>query len=141
MTNNISKAEQILFEEYYTKVFKSVYIYCNDYHFAEDATQEAFLRAFENIDKLRDVNSFAGWVYVIAINIVKKEFKKTKKITQINFIDCENKFTSKDEYSNIELKEVLADLLTQVSLDESKALTLFYIMDLPLKEIARMGDF
>ncbi len=35
--------------------------YCNNYTNAEDAVQEAFLKAFQNIDQLRDTTRFSSW--------------------------------------------------------------------------------
>lgn len=37
-----------------------------DYHAAEDAAQEAFVAAYENLGTLRDPSSFAAWVLKIA---------------------------------------------------------------------------
>ncbi|EEG78470.1 RNA polymerase sigma factor [Dethiobacter alkaliphilus] len=137
---SISKPEQILFEEHYSKVFKSVYLYCKDFHIAEDATQEAFLKAFDNINQLRDVKSFPGWVYVIALNVVKKEFNRNKKITELNFEDYQNIFSNQDEFKNIELKEDLKLLLKHISPEERKMLNLYYGFGLSLKEIAVLTD-
>ena len=46
----------------YERVALSVALrYCNNYTNAEDAVQEAFLKAFQNIDQLRDATRFSSW--------------------------------------------------------------------------------
>jgi len=46
----------------YERVALSVALrYCDNYTNAEDAVQEAFLKAFQNIDQLRDATRFSSW--------------------------------------------------------------------------------
>ncbi len=46
----------------YERVALSVALrYCNNYTIAEDAVQEAFFKAFQNIDQLRDATRFSSW--------------------------------------------------------------------------------
>ena len=80
MSNNSNK---ILFEQNYEKVFKGVLIFCRNYHLAEDMTQEAFLKAFRVIHQLKKPEHFSAWVYTIAINLIKKEYVKKKKLNEM----------------------------------------------------------
>lgn len=46
---------------------------------AKDATQEAFLKAFQKIGTLRDKNKFEGWICSIVSNICKDMLIKRNK--------------------------------------------------------------
>ena len=37
-----------------------------DFHIAEEITQDIFLRVYEKLPTLKNLNTFAGWLYVIA---------------------------------------------------------------------------
>ena len=38
----------------------------NDFHYAEEITQDTFLQAYKKLSTLKNPNQFAGWLYVIA---------------------------------------------------------------------------
>lgn len=45
---------------------------------ADDVVQDAFADAFEDLEKLRDRASFEAWLYRIALNRLKKRFRRRK---------------------------------------------------------------
>ncbi|WP_422446490.1 RNA polymerase sigma factor [Thermoanaerobacterium sp. DL9XJH110] len=47
---------------------------------AEDAVQEAFIAAFNNFDKLRDIKKFHAWLAVIASNKAIDMIRKNSRI-------------------------------------------------------------
>ena len=69
-----SRAFDILVVKYQDRLVYSVYKFCKDLEFSQDITQEAFVKAFRNIDKFRGESSFYTWIYRIAINIAKNYF-------------------------------------------------------------------
>jgi len=60
-----------LYNEHYDKVFKLSLSHLRNSDQAKDVTQEAFLRAFERLETLRDESCFLAWVNVIAMNIIR----------------------------------------------------------------------
>ncbi len=57
-----------LASHYYPDVIRVVYRMCGDSALAEDATQEAFLRAWLNIASFQPRATFNCWLYRIAVN-------------------------------------------------------------------------
>jgi RNA polymerase sigma-70 factor (ECF subfamily) len=57
-----------LVRRHYPKTVQVVHRFCGDPSLAEDATQDAFLRAWMNLPTFRVGSSFRNWVYRIAIN-------------------------------------------------------------------------
>ena len=71
------KAYEVLVLQYQDRLVFSVYKFLKDYELAQDIAQEAFVKAFKNIEKFRGDSSFYTWIYRIAINTAKN-FLSTK---------------------------------------------------------------
>jgi len=65
-----------LIDRYYQSVYRLAYQYTGSHHDADDVCQEAFLRAFDAIESLRDGARFKGWIFTIASNLVRERAKK-----------------------------------------------------------------
>ena len=65
------KAYEVLVLQYQDRLVFSVYKFLKDYELAQDIAQEAFVKAFKNIEKFRGDSSFYTWIYRIAINTAK----------------------------------------------------------------------
>ena len=68
------KAFDILVIKYQDRLVYSVFKFCKDLELSEDIAQEAFVKAFKNIEKFRGDSSFYTWIYRIAINTAKNYF-------------------------------------------------------------------
>jgi len=75
----------ILFERYHDLVYRLALMNLGDAEMAQDITQEAFLRAYNNLDRLRDIASFAAWIAGIARNLCRNI--KRNKATQAVSLD------------------------------------------------------
>jgi RNA polymerase sigma-70 factor (ECF subfamily) len=60
-------------------VYKVVSVLTDDQEIVEDIVQEAFFKAFKNINKLRDSNKFRSWLTAIAVNLCKSYCRKNKR--------------------------------------------------------------
>ena len=74
-----SRAFYILVVKYQDRLIYSVYKFCKDLELSQDITQEAFVKAFRNIDKFRGESSFYTWIYRIAINTAKNYFSNKSR--------------------------------------------------------------
>jgi RNA polymerase sigma-70 factor (ECF subfamily) len=61
----------ILFDRYYNLVYRLTLMKLGDKDMALDATQESFLKGYENLDRLREASSFASWMAGIARNLCR----------------------------------------------------------------------
>ena len=73
------RAFDILVVKYQDRLVYSVYKFCKDYELSQDISQEAFVKAFRNIDKFRGESSFYTWIYRIAINTAKNYFSNKSR--------------------------------------------------------------
>ena len=73
-----------LFDKHSGKILSYLYRYIGDYQKAEDVTIETFLDVYKRLPAYREEGKFLSWVYRIAINYAKKEFRRNKKIKHIS---------------------------------------------------------
>ncbi|MEO9571584.1 MAG: RNA polymerase sigma factor [Polaribacter sp.] len=83
--NNCSKAQMQLYNLYCKTMFLVAYRYVKDRFVAEDVMQEAFIKAFKNIDKYKNEVAFGAWLKRIVINQSIDQLKKNKlELVSIN---------------------------------------------------------
>ena len=83
------RAFDILVVKYQDRLVYSVFKFCKDFELSQDIAQEAFVKAFRNIDKFRGESSFYTWIYRIAINTAKNYFSinpEELKLTMKTFL-------------------------------------------------------
>lgn len=142
------KKDQAAQFEVYQKYAKAMYNVAfrivKDAHFAEDVMQEAFLKAFTQLDKYNQQATFGSWLKRIVVNQSIDFYKKHQKIV---FEDLEHqlkivKDTSIDEFENQDfIQWKVQDVLkTMQTLKESyrMILTLSLIEGFDNEEIAEI---
>jgi len=66
-----ARAFEALFRRYQNTIYRLALYLVGDVGTAEDVTQEAFVRAWERLDNLRDDEAFGGWLRQIALNLAR----------------------------------------------------------------------
>jgi RNA polymerase sigma factor (sigma-70 family) len=75
-----AKAFEPLFHAHLQMAVKTAYLIVRDWSIAEDAAQEAFVRAFESIRAFRLGRPFAPWLYRIVVNEAKRLAAKRSRL-------------------------------------------------------------
>ena len=70
-------------------VFNVIYRMCGDTLIAEDAAQETFIRAWQNLSLYRPQTSLRNWLYRIAFNAAIDMIRKEKRILPNNIEDLQ----------------------------------------------------
>jgi len=68
-----------LFNKYRKKIMNYLYHYIRDYQKAEDVLIETFLEVYRRLPLYEERGKFSSWVFRIAINYAKTEFRKNRK--------------------------------------------------------------
>jgi RNA polymerase sigma-70 factor, ECF subfamily len=133
-----------LYHQHFNKAYRSAYLVTGDHQLAEDAAQEAFLKAFANMDKLRDQEKFGSWVSVIASNYSIDLLRKKKRMVFTDSIAIhadKNPGTSpQDNWEKTETAQEVREALLLLEPDEREILVLKYFNDLSIEEIASAID-
>ena len=120
----------------YPRVVGAVTIVCGgDLARAEDATADAFLRALERWDRVRDMDAPAGWVTRVAVNRAKRSFRWRPR--SAGFVD--STLHSPAAEPQPEDTEVW-DAVRSLTLRQRTALVLRYVADQTQAEVARHLD-
>jgi len=77
------KAYEVLVLQYQDRLVFSVYKFLKDFELAQDIAQEAFVKAFKNIEKFRGDSSFYTWIYRIAINTAKNLLSSKARSSEV----------------------------------------------------------
>ncbi len=65
-------------------VMNMVYRMCGDQQLAEDATQEAFIRCWQNLPRYQAMASFRAWLFRIALNAAYDTLRREKNNINID---------------------------------------------------------
>jgi RNA polymerase sigma-70 factor (ECF subfamily) len=79
-----------LFDAYWDPIFKFCYYHIGDWHQAEDAASEIFVKALANLknfDPTVTGTTFRAWLYGIARNVVVTGYRKTSRQPQDSLDD------------------------------------------------------
>jgi RNA polymerase sigma-70 factor, ECF subfamily len=99
-------------------VLNVIYRMCGDAQLAEDAAQETFIRAWQNLSSHRPGTSLRNWLYRIAVNAATDMLRKEKRILP-------------DAIEDLHLADGAPGLEALVSQQERTALVQAAILSLP----------
>jgi len=132
-----------LYDEYFDKIYQSTAFIVQNKSIAQEATQEAFIVVFKNMDDLPNIKCFQSWVAVIAsrkaINMIKRETKITL-IEDMNTLELLGNYEL-DPQEIIEKKlsqEELTVFIKKLSMPHREVIVLKYFYNLQEQEIAQI---
>ncbi|RJX23838.1 MAG: RNA polymerase sigma factor [Dethiobacter sp.] len=133
-----------LYHQYFNKTYRTAYLVTGDHQMAEDATQEAFLKAFANIETLRDLEKFGSWVSVIASNYAIDLLRKKKKLIFTDNIsqhaDSNPSISPRESWEKTETSQEVREALSLLEPEEREILVLKYFNELSIREISAIID-
>lgn len=143
-----------LMVKYRERVYGVVYNMTSNREDASDLTQDAFIKAFQSINRFQGQSSFFTWLYRIAINSTLTHLRKNRLRTFFSFekIDEEDRISAdviealtdkngadRGTYVH-ELQEKLNEAMQKLSIKHRTVVTLFEIDGLSHQEIANVMD-
>ena len=142
-------AFDILVEKYQKSVHALVWRKIGDFHYAEDITQDTFLRAYQNLSTLKNPSQFLGWLYVIANRLCLNWLHKQKSERQLQSLEgTPVEEVAKSEYARYVSEqreaeatehrfEIVNKLLEKLPEGERTTMVLHYLGEMTMKEISR----
>jgi RNA polymerase sigma-70 factor, ECF subfamily len=118
-----------------TPLVNLAYRFCGDRGRAEEMAQEAFLRAYRNLEGFRGDSAFSTWLFALATNLYRTELRRIPQRT----IALEDAPESRDPFSMSEAHELRdrdltvrrAVLALPAKYREAMLLFYFHEMDVP----------
>jgi len=137
-----SSAFAYFVETYQGMAINIAYRICENMQDAEDVVQESFVKAYRNLHTFRLESKFSTWFYRIVFNTAVTHTK-----TKMWLIDeqvenvAEQEFSEFDTYRQIEsneTSEIVSHLLKKMPKSYGLLLSLFYLEDNSVKEVAEI---
>ncbi len=136
-----------LVEKYKKPVHALAWRKIEDFHIAEEITQDVFLIVYQRLHTLKDPNLFSGWLYVITTRLCATWLRK-KRIQTEPLEDTETTMLHGDSYSQHITEEraktagqtqrdVVKKLLARLKESERTVMTLHYLGEMTVEEISR----
>ena len=150
----VLKGDQNAFGEivelYKDKVFQICFRMVGNAHEAEDLAQEAFVRAYTNINSFNQNLKFSTWLYRIATNLCIDRLRKKKpdyyldaEIAGTEGLTMYSQVPSKtvlpeDEVVNLEIQQQIQQEISKLPEKYRSVIVLKYIEELSLNEISNI---
>jgi len=146
--NGNEKAFEILIQRFKNPLINYVFRFLGDYDSCVDVVQEAFIKVYRYKDNFSSVAKFSTWVYTIAGNLARTEYKRKRRrsLFSINSYGEENKtFEIPDESFRPDVtvdakikREIIQKALLKVKDAYREAVILRDIQELSYEEIAEI---
>lgn len=145
------KAFEVLYNEYYDKLYFFVLKNVGRKDVAEDITQESFLKAMEGISTLEDPANFSTWLHGIAFHKCKDIFRKEKRSAYFdsdeemdavmeNVSLNEPVMVPEDYATDKERAAELKKMIDELKPDMKSAIILYYYDDMSVADVAKALD-
>lgn len=127
-------AIDIFIRRYYQEILSYCYYHCFDKAYAEDLTQETFVRFFAKLSDYHYRGKTQNFLYTIAGNLCKDYLKKVKETPmEINELMEEKAL---EEMENVLDKILIEQALKQLPDELREIVTLYYFRERKLTEIS-----
>ncbi|MFD1850091.1 RNA polymerase sigma factor SigW [Oceanobacillus bengalensis] len=152
----VKKGDQAAYSDivgfYQNKIYQHCYRMLGNAHEAEDMAQEAFIRAYVNIDSFDDRRKFSTWLYRIATNLSIDRIRKRKpdyfldaEVKGTDGLDMYSQISTEDrspveEVENLELKRYIHNEISQLPPKYRSIIILRYLEEFSLQEISDILD-
>jgi RNA polymerase sigma-70 factor (ECF subfamily) len=129
---------ETLIAAYKDKVFNYCFTFSNNYHRAEELTQEIFIKVYQNIGRYDwQKSALSTWIYTITHNTCINSVRAGTPETPYEEVKLENlSFTTEDEYLKGELLARLKAAILSLPPEERSLVLMKDYYGLKMKEIS-----
>jgi len=136
-------AFRVLFETYKDKVYSiAVYSSGGDAAFADDVTQQTFLKLFTAIKQFRGDSEFTTWLYRLVVNACMDERRRRRRLLPFGEVfemkHAAEKNPQEKQYGKTEVAEAVRIAIAQLKPKFRLPILLKYIEGLSYEEIAQV---
>lgn len=120
--------------------YADIYVYCFRHlghrETAEDITQETFLRFLRNMERYREYGKIKNYLYVIAGNVIRDHYRKTKELPVEKEMYTEGKSMPDMDVEHAAERVEIREALAAVESPDREIIILRYYQELKIKDIA-----
>lgn len=142
------EAFRLIFERYTRPVISFIFYMVNRRDLAEELAQETFVRAYKNLDALRDEMKLSTWLFGIARNVARESLRERRREQNNIELDestalevCDERPSPAGELLDKELSGRMKDALLRLDEDKRLVFTLKVYQQRSYDEIAEITGF
>ena len=107
---------------------------------ADDLTQQVFLKAVENFHRFKGNSNLFTWIFKIAQNTVKNEYRRLsrQKESPFDFTDYESQSISLEFTKHVDIRIDISSALRKLSEIDQEIIALRFFVDCTLSEISKI---
>lgn len=136
---DVAAYEQLV-ERFQQLAFRAAYLVTRDAGEAEDAAQEAFVKAFRALDRFRPGSPFRPWLLQIVTNEARNRRKaaarRERLALQVSPADP-SELSTETQTETIELRETVTLAMDRLSEEDQTVIAYRYFLDLSEAEMAQ----
>jgi len=103
---------------------------------AQDAVQQAFLHAWRELPRLRDVDRFSPWLYRLLVNACYEELRRHRRwVSRIRALPIDGP-SGPDAYVSVDDRDTLDRAFQRLTPEHRAVFVLHHHTGLPLDEVA-----
>ena len=143
-TGNSEVAATAFVRKYQKFVFSTALRFLQNYDDADDAAQDAFIKAIGSISKFRSESSIKTWLYRITTNVCLSTLRK-RKFTNLfvssdseEFLNIPDNAAPDKKLEDSEFSEKFQKALLRLPEKQRETFALRYFEDLPYEEMSKM---
>ncbi|WBQ04159.1 RNA polymerase sigma factor [Kribbella sp. CA-293567] len=122
-----------LYEGCYRRLVGQLFAICGSRGEAEDAVQEAFVKAVEKPRRFAQVDNPEAWLRTVALNVLRSRYRRASRFHGL----LSRQVSPETATTGMSADRVaLVDALRQLPYEQREAIALHHIVDLPVREIA-----
>uniref|UniRef100_A0A831TDT4 RNA polymerase sigma factor n=1 Tax=Thermorudis peleae TaxID=1382356 RepID=A0A831TDT4_9BACT len=132
-------------DQYYAPLRRYLLRLTGDPELAADLTQEAFLKAYSRIEQLADDGAFRPWLYRIALNLARMEFRRRqrRRVLSLEWLiesvrGIGHWLVRPDDMVTVPTRDLVQQVLDELSPTLREALLLHRLAGFTSEEIARL---
>lgn len=123
-----------VFDASYPRIVAQMSLVCGDVAGAEDAVQEAFVRALDRAHDFRLLDNPEAWLFRVALNIQRSRWRRMKVFMGLRHRIPESSEPFEPSADHVAMVEALGAL----PIAQRETIVLHHLADLPVREVARI---
>lgn len=132
---HVDRGLSLFYDAEFPKLVGALTLYCGDEEMAAELAQEAMARAWLNWTRVGSLESPAGWVYRVAINLANSAFRRAAVRIRVGHL---HRHDEAAPASDVDTAVALRQAVSRLPRRQRTALVLRYFIDLSYDEVARL---
>ena len=133
----------ILVDRYKNKAFTMLKRMLGNEFDAEEVLMDCYMKAYRNLNNFKFESKFSTWFYKITYNTALTKLSGTKRKIENEMISVEDiknlvVQSPSDDFINKDISETIKKIIGELPLKNSAVLTMFYIEEMNINEIAEV---